>query len=278
MKAVKGKPMLFICPKCSEKLNTDGSRLVCPAGHSFDRAKEGYFNLLLSSGGVHGDNKEMVLARRTFLSRGYYRPLADALCKGILGETDSTSRILDCGSGEGYYTDLAESSLYERDGTSEMYAFDISKDAVKASAKKNRRISFAVASAYHQPFADCSFDLAYNVFSPLAAEEVHRILKPSGIFIMAIPDEEHLYELKSVIYDTPYKNTVESTELPGFSLISNDALHYTMHLESKEDILSLFKMTPYAYRTRKENADRILALDSLAVSAHFRLLKYKKVD
>ncbi len=268
--------MLFICPVCKQKLNTDGSRLICSSGHSFDRAKEGYFNLLLSQGGNHGDNKEMVRARREFLSRGYYRTLAEALAEKVLSFTKKDASVLDSGSGEGYYTDIVETALFLRDGKTNLYAFDISKDAVKTSAKKNKRINYAVASAYHQPFEDGSFDLLYNVFSPLAVEEVKRVLKPSGIFIMAIPDEEHLFELKTKIYDTPYKNTVENTALSGFSLVSNEPLHYTMSLENKEDITALFKMTPYAYRTKKENADRIMALESLSVSAHFRLLIYKK--
>ncbi len=269
--------MLFICPKCSGKLNNDGSRLVCPSGHSYDRARENYFNLLLSSGGIHGDNKEMVEARRRFLCRGYYRPLAEKICSELLSLTEKVPNILDSGSGEGYYTDIAENALIARDGETSVYAFDISKDAVKAAAKKNKRINYAVASAYHQPFGDESFDLVYNVFSPLAVEEVKRVLKPQGYFIMAIPDEDHLLELKARIYDTPYKNTVEDTEIEGFELIKNEPLHYDMSLETKEDLSSLFKMTPYAYRTKKENADRILELDRLKVSAHFRILVYRKV-
>jgi 23S rRNA (guanine745-N1)-methyltransferase len=57
--------MIFVCPKCKEKLNIcDTGAAVCPNRHSYDRAKEGYYNLLLSrGGGTHGDNAEMVEAR-----------------------------------------------------------------------------------------------------------------------------------------------------------------------------------------------------------------------
>ncbi len=268
--------MLFICPKCGEKLNSDGVRLLCTAGHSYDKAREGYYNLLLGNGGVHGDNKDMVLARRAFLSKGYYRPLADKLCEKILSYTSFMPSVLDCGSGEGYYTNIIEGAVFERDGNSDFYAFDISKDAVKASSKLNKRLNCAVASAYRQPFSNNCFDLIYNVFSPLALDEVKRVLKPGGVFIMAIPDEEHLFELKARIYDTPYKNTVENTALSGFELVSDEPLHYTMEIKSGEDVVSLFKMTPYAYRTKKENAERILSLDSISVSAHFRILLYRK--
>ena len=70
--------MLFCCPKCGLALEEKGNVTSCKNGHSFDRAKGGYYNLLLSNkGGVHGDNKDMVLARRAFLGAGYYAPLAE---------------------------------------------------------------------------------------------------------------------------------------------------------------------------------------------------------
>ena len=37
---------LFICPVCAAALQREERRYICPAGHSFDRAKEGYCNLL----------------------------------------------------------------------------------------------------------------------------------------------------------------------------------------------------------------------------------------
>ena len=267
--------MIFICPVCSEKLNKDGNRLLCSKGHSFDLSKEGYCNLLVR-GGFHGDNKEMVIARRNFLSRGYYSPLAERIAAIVLSYAEKNQLILDCGLGEGYYTDLVEKSVYERDSTSNVYGFDISKDAVKAAAKRNPRLNLTVASAYRQPFADGSVDLAYNVFSPLATEEVRRVLTDKGVFIMVIPDVRHLYELKAAVYDNPYENTVEDTALPGFKLVLEEPVHYDMLIQNNEDLLSLFKMTPYAYRTKKENADRLLPLKTLKVSAHFRILVYRK--
>jgi 23S rRNA (guanine745-N1)-methyltransferase len=81
-------------------MNRVEQRLVCSRNHSFDRAKEGYFNLLLSVGGIHGDNKEMVEARRAFLEGGYYSPLATAVTELVLKYTDKHGQILDAGCGE----------------------------------------------------------------------------------------------------------------------------------------------------------------------------------
>ena len=270
--------MRFVCPKCKEKLNILDSRCVFANGHSYDKARGGYYNLLLgSTGGVHGDNKEMVLARRAFLGSGYYEPLARFLAHQTLEYTPFGGCLLDAGAGEGYYTDIIERALYERDGRSDVSAFDISKDAVREISKKNKRISLAVAGSYHMPIADGEFDTIINTFSPLALEETRRVLKAGGHFIMAIPDEMHLYDLKEVIYDTPYKNTVSDTDLLGFELILDEPLHYKFQLKNREQIKNLFMMTPYAYRTKSSDKAKVEALDFLECRANFRTLVYKKL-
>ena len=270
--------MLFVCPKCSGKLNIEEKRCVCPLGHSFDKSRGGYYNLLLSNvGGTHGDNKDMVLARRAFLGAGYYEPLAKKLSHLVLLHTERGGSLLDAGAGEGYYTDIIERALTERDGESNLYAFDISKDAVREIHKKNLRISLAVAGSYHMPIADESFDVVVNTFSPLALDETRRVLKKGGIFIMAIPGEMHLYDLKRVIYDTPYKNEVADTHLDGFELLTDEHLSYTIHLKTREAVQSLFMMTPYAYRTKPSDRAKIENLSELDCTADFHTLVYKKL-
>ena len=270
--------MRFICPKCKEKLNIMDARCVCQNGHSFDKARGGYYNLLLgNTGGVHGDNKEMVLARRAFLGCGFYEPLAKYIASRVLEFTTAGGSVLDAGAGEGYYTDIIERALYERDGQSDVSAFDISKDAVREIGKKNKRISLAVAGSYHMPIADGEFDTIINTFSPLALEETCRVLKTGGHFIMAIPDEMHLYDLKAVIYDTPYKNVVSDTHLDGFELVMDEPLHYKFTLKNQDEIRNLFMMTPYAYRTKPSDKVKVESLEFLECRANFRTLVYKKL-
>lgn len=270
--------MRFVCPKCREKLNILDGRCACDNGHSYDKARGGYYNLLLgASGGTHGDNREMVLARRAFLGGGYYAPLARWLGGLALEFTPEGGCLLDAGAGEGYYTDFIERTLFEHNRVSDVSAFDISKDAVREISKKNSRISLAVAGSYHMPIADSEFDTVINTFSPLAREETHRVLKPGGIFIMAIPGEMHLYDLKKVIYDTPYKNEVADTVLEGFELILDEPLTYKFFLDSQEKIKNLFMMTPYAYRTKPEDKAKVEALKTLECTADFRIFVYKKL-
>ena len=268
---------MFVCPKCREKLNIkENGVAVCERGHSFDRSREGYYNLFLGAGGgTHGDNAEMIAARRAFLSRGYYQPLADKIACLAAEHMPSPDALLDAGCGEGYYTERLMRAYSDKGKSPCLYAFDISKAAVKRAVKRCAG-SFAVASSYGMPLADSSVDLILNTFSPLALDEVKRVLKPCGVFIMAIPAEEHLFELKAKIYDEPYKNRPEETELSGFSLLAAETLRYRMELSSPEDIRSLFMMTPYAYRTGARGRERVQALERLDCTADFLILIYKK--
>ena len=270
--------MLFVCPKCKGKLNiTDSGAAVCELGHSFDRSRKGYYNLLLSAkGGTHGDNKLMVDSRRAFLDGGFYKPLAVSVSRTVKEIAPSGAVLLDVGCGEGYYTDFVERALRERDGESSVFGFDISKDAAARVARRNPNIGVCVASAYAMPIADSSVDIAINLFSPLALTEVKRALRPGGYFIMTVPGEYHLFGLKQKLYESPYLNTVKEPTLDGFELVSEIPLSYKLTLERCDDIRNLFYMTPYAYRTPKEACEMISELQRLETSVEFITFVYKK--
>ena len=271
--------MDFVCPKCGGALSLcDGGIKKCPSGHSYDRAREGYYNLLLGAGGgTHGDNELMLRARRDFLERGYYLPLAERVAGAVLEHTPVCGTVLDAGCGEGYYTALIERALSERDGASRLLVFDISKTAVKMTAKRSGSISAAVASAYNMPLADESVDTVVNVFSPMAEREVERVLKRGGAFVLVYPGADHLFSLKAAIYDTPYKNAPESAKLRGFELLCTESVDYTMSLAGQGAIQSLFMMTPYAYRTNDVGRVRISRLESLECEARFFISVYRKL-
>ena len=72
----------FVCPVCRQPLVKKENTLRCGSGHSFDMARQGYVNLLMSgksSKKRHGDDKAMVQARTDFLQGGWYAPLRDAV-------------------------------------------------------------------------------------------------------------------------------------------------------------------------------------------------------
>lgn len=270
---------IYICPVCGKNLEFTDKTGRCSVGHSFDIARSGYVNLLLSKHmgkTVHGDNKLMVQARRSFLDKGYYAPLKDALCEKVCRYLPRGGVLLDAGCGEGYYTASVVEALEGSGKAAEIYGIDISKTAIEFSAKRCKAAQFATASVFHIPVEDCSCDMLITLFAPYCGEEYTRVLKRGGVMLMAIPAENHLWELKKAIYDTPYKNEVKPYELEGFAFCGKKRVSYRIALDSQEDIQSLFSMTPYYYRTGRREQERLATLDKLDTQVDFELLIYKK--
>lgn len=266
---------ILSCPVCKGRLVREEKRYACSAGHSFDIARQGYVNLLVGKdAGNHGDNALMIAARTRFLSRGYYAPLAEALYAAILRHAPKRGVLLDIGCGEGYYTEYAARAMDAQGGS--VFAFDISKDALKAASHRKCATLFA-ASAYTIPVQSESADVATLLFSPFCREEILRALKPSGIFLMAYPGERHLWGLKQALYDTPYLNRPEDTKIDGFALIEKINICARITLPDRESIEDLFKMTPYYYKTGEKDKAKLSLLSSLETEVAFHLCIYRKL-
>lgn len=260
------------CPVCKEKIEKkDDKTYACRQNHCFDIAKKGYVNFLLCNqmrSKLPGDNKQMVEARQLFLEKGYYGIFLEKL-QTIIDDYNPKT-ILDAGCGEGYYT----GGIYSPHRT--VIGVDISKSALQKAAPKNKEITYIAASLFELPLLDKSVDLLFSLFAPYAGKEFHRVLKKNGIMVLGIPGEDHLLELKSVIYEHPYKNQVKEYELEKFTFIRSEKIHTKIQLKSKEDILNLFQMTPYYYRTKKEDMEKIHTLEQFEVTVSFELLIYQK--
>ena len=79
--------MELVCPVCGEKLEKREKSYVCPRGHGFDIARQGYVNLLTVQRKHSldpGDTREQVLSRRAFLDTGLYAPIAEALILSLI--------------------------------------------------------------------------------------------------------------------------------------------------------------------------------------------------
>lgn len=273
--------MLFTCPVCGKGLERLERVWRCQNGHSYDIARSGYVNLLSQNGRhskSHGDNQLMVAARRRFLDKGYYRPLSEAVCEEIVTALSGRSApvVLDIGCGEGYYTFNLSSALKKSGVRAELFGVDISKVALDKAARRCREACFAVASAFHLPISGESCDMVVNLFAPYCGQECHRVLAADGLMLLVIPGTDHLWELKQVVYEKPYKNIVKEYELEGFHLLKQRELSFVLRLDSQEDIDSLFKMTPYYYKTSRQDQERLLRLTELETSAQFELLLYQK--
>lgn len=271
------KSRYLCCPVCRGELNKNENSYTCERGHSYDIAKQGYINLLMSSkGSTHGDNNQMTDARQRFLSGGFYSPLADEICKNAAEHFSDGGVLIDCGCGECYYTDRVYSALREKFSDIEVCGFDISRDAIKQGAKRNKSITLLVAGVYNMPFLCESADMLLSVFSPFAREEFLRVLKKGGVLISVIPDKKHLWSLKSALYETPYENVLDDYEIEGFEFVGKSEVKNNVTLQNGQ-IADLFMMTPYYYRTKPSDKEKILSLEEMTVETEFQVLVYKKI-
>lgn len=268
---------MLICPKCGGKLAREGKSFLCPQKHCFDIAKSGYVNLLTSdrmNSALPGDNKLMVQSRKKFLDKGYYSPLADALCSTVMRYARTGCTVLDAGCGEGYYTEKIAAAL---DGmAAEILGLDISKYAADYAAKRTKAARFAVASVFRMPVETESCDIVTSLFAPWCGGEVLRVLKRGGVLIMVIPSERHLWQLKCAVYDEPYPNAVKDYGLDGFEFLGAEKVSGEIFLHCGEDIQALFSMTPYFYKTGAEGHERLERLEKLTTEIGFEVLTYKK--
>ena len=265
----------FCCPVCGAALKNTEKACICPNGHNFDKSKAGYVHLLTHFSGhkTHGDNKDMVRARRAFLETGAYALLKNAIAETAKKYAVSNGTVLDSGCGEGYYTAAIAEALGRK---MQVLGFDISKEAVNFAAKRCHAAQFAVASAFRIPMADESVDLLFEIFSPYSETEFLRVLKSGGYLLEVIPGARHLYDLKTAVYDSPYENEVAAFTRAGYTLLESIHLQNTITLHSADDIQNLFLMTPYYYKTGKAEQARLRDLHTLTTETEFYILVYQK--
>ena len=255
------------CPVCGGALELNEKGAVCLNSHRFDRAASGYLNLLLSQNKNSrdpGDSKEMVLSRRRFLEAGYYAPLRDALVRKL--KELAPKSILDAGSGEGYYTS-------EFSKIADTVGIDLSKDAILRASKRDKAGLYCVGSIFDLPVFENSIDVITSVFAPYSAEEFSRV---ANTVIAVIPGEKHLFGLKEVLYDAPYLNDEKGYDLPDFDLTETEKVDFEVVVNTNEQILDLFSMTPYFWRTPRDARERLCEITELKTPISFRILTYKK--
>ena len=260
---------MLICPVCGEPLTREERTQKCRNGHSFDIAKEGYVNLLLSSkkGDSMGDDRISARKRRDFLNCGYYCPLRDALIELF---SDKSGAILDICCGEGYYS----SAIAEHTDMT-VYGFDLSREMVRLAAKRGGA-EFFVANMANIPVSDGAFDYAMHLFAPFNEKEFARVLKSGGRLYSVVPGAHHLYGLKERLYDAPYLNDEKLPETKNLKLVSRRKISSDIELRSPEDIEAVFRMTPYYFHTREEDKAKLKDLDTLKTPIEFIIGEYEK--
>ena len=245
---------MLICPVCKKKLIKENKTFRCENNHSFDCAKQGYVNLSRKQTKNHGDNALMVKARTDFLKKDYY----DFMRQYVKGKANG-SIYLDAGCGQGYYTKEIGANFEHS------YGIDLSKEAILHASKQDKHTQYIVGSLFDMPFLDESIDC-------VGQDEIYRILKENGYWIVVGPGPKHCFELKEVLYDTPYENEMPEI-LEQYELVNQEIIQKKKMVD---DVWSLLEMTPYRYKTSQAGLDRVKQLERLEVTFEFVVTVYKK--
>lgn len=190
------------CPVrgCGERLALAERAAACPRGHSFDRAKSGYWNLLQPQDRrslAAGDNKEVVAARRRLFEGGFFAPLTEGLVEIALdSDPGGENTLLDIGCGEGSHLAALCSRFPHATGV----GVDLSTPAIDLAARSHPKLTWIVANADRGlPLLDHSIDLAVSITGRRPMDELARVLRPGGRLVIVVPAPDDLVELRTAI-------------------------------------------------------------------------------
>lgn len=263
----------YRCPLCQQNLTLADKSFTCINNHSFDQAKQGYVNLLpvqFKHSKAPGDNKNMVLARRAFLDKGYYQPLVDKMLTLYQQYAMIDGPVLDAGCGEGFY------SHQHKTAANQVYGVDIAKETIKIAAKRHQNCHFSVGTLSKLSFADNYFTWLTSVYAPILEAEFTRVLAQGAYLLTVTPAQQHLYELKDLIYRKANEHDVTNPPINDLLLIIEERLTYPMIFDNSDDVLNLLAMTPFAFKASSDVIEQLKKTKQFICQADFILRLYRK--
>jgi 23S rRNA (guanine745-N1)-methyltransferase len=286
------------CPVCASQLSQPDNVLRCPAGHSFDIARQGYVHLDPGRASHTGDTAEMVAARAEFLDAGHYAFISAALAEAAvlttrppplkptlttrpppLKPTSAYPRldfVVDAGAGTGHHLAAVLDALPGAAGL----ALDVAKPALRRAARAHLRAAAALCDTWrHLPVADGTASLVLNVFAPRNGAEFHRVLRADGALLVVTPTAAHLAELIGWLgllsVDAGKEDRVAASLAGRFDEAGEKRFERQLRL-SHHEIATLVRMGPSAWHAEPTAlADRISALpEPVLVTASILLRRY----
>ena len=115
------------------------------------------------------------------------------------------------------------------------------------------------------------------MFAKIIPEEKMRTLKKGGYLIIVSTGENHLEEMKKVVYKEVRKDFYSPIEdLKIFDYVETINCTYKTTINENESIRSMFNMTPYRWRSPREGIEKLFALDKLPITVDVNLDVFKK--
>jgi SAM-dependent methyltransferase len=254
------------CPTCSGRLAPASGALICPHGHTFDVARQGYVTLQAPARRLHaGDDQPMVSARAEILQAGHFAPLTAALAeKALEVEGADSPVVLDVGAGTAHHLAGVIGAVARAQGI----ALDASSAASRRAARAHPRIAAVRGDVWrHIPLGDATVDLALSVFAPRNAPEFARVLRQGGTLVVVTPAPEHLCELATLHrmrIDPSKPERLDRQFTSALRLTSVRQITWTLRL-TRDEAHGVMRMGPAARHLRPDLHRRLALLQEPAL-------------
>lgn len=256
----------MICPLCHKALKQQqNGSLQCVKKHCFDVSRRGYVNFAPGKG-AQKYSKALFECRRAIFQDGFYAPVVKALGDILLQRARKPrARILDAGCGDGYYARELSQKFPNR---LDMYAFDLSRDAVDLAARGENKVKWMVADLTNIPVKNGGMDGLLDIFTPANYAEFSRVLSPGGLLIKVIPGENYLIQLRKAAAEQ-LRNTTYSNERvtdyfeKHFALIDRRCITHTLPV-NEEQKKHFARMTPMMFGVDTDQLD-LSAIEEMTV-------------
>jgi 23S rRNA (guanine745-N1)-methyltransferase len=243
------------CPICSESLLRSGPSYTCQNRHNFDLSKEGYLSLLHGRGNYQqiGDDKLMIQARVRVHKLAPFVELAKVITD-FCPRDNTRHGVLDIGCGDGFFLDQVVRNAGD---PSRGVGIDISKGALARAARSHPGLYFVRADASHNrlPFGDASFGVVLSIFAPRPFDEIRRVLRADGLWLIATATQDHLREIREFL-PLAAIGTGKMDALTGrsFSILRSGTFDYRQKV-ARDDLVSIIEMSPSVHRLRRDFGD-----------------------
>jgi 23S rRNA (guanine745-N1)-methyltransferase len=224
--------------------------------HNFDLSKEGYLSLLHGRTDYKGigDDKQMVQARVRVHKLSAFSDLAEAIA-GYCPRDGARHDILDIGCGDGFFLDHVTRHVATAGNG---VGVDISKEALAKAAKTYPSTFFIRTDASHNrlPFEDSSFGLVLSIFAPRPIDEIRRVLRSDGSWLVVTATQDHLKEIRAFLPLAAIgAGKMDAPTSRSYAVVKSGIFNRELQMAHHE-LVSIVEMSPSIHRLRRESGDK----------------------